>query len=99
MLALSTARLMAGVKGMYRVALSAALAVSLAACSLNTSAISTGFFDSSTTPSIGTAPIATGALGGEPTVDRPPPRAPIKTPKLHHQAPSRPVQKGAEGPP
>lgn len=78
---------------MYRVALSAALAVSLAACSLNTSAISTGFFDSSTTPSIGTAPIATGALGGEPTVYRPPPRAAIKTAKLDDMAPSGSFEK------
>ena len=82
---------------MYRVALSASLALALAACSLNTSAISTGFFDTSTTPSIGSVPISTGALGGEPAADRAPPRAAIKTAKLDDMAPSGSFETAPKG--
>jgi uncharacterized protein YkwD len=56
---------------MYRVALLAGLAMSMAACSLNSNSISSGFTESSSsTASIDSKRQATSALGGEPSVDR-----------------------------
>jgi uncharacterized protein YkwD len=57
---------------MYRVAISAALAVLLGACSLGSTSISSGFADSSDTPaSVRSSPaIESVALGGEPSTRR-----------------------------
>lgn len=56
---------------MYRVALSAAAATALAACSLGNQSVSTGFSDNSPTPSPSlTAPPRAKALGGDPAAPR-----------------------------
>jgi uncharacterized protein YkwD len=61
---------------MYRVAISAALAVLLGACSLGSTSISSGFADSSDTTSVRSAPaVESVALGGEPSTRRTDPRA------------------------
>lgn len=75
---------------MYRVALSAALAVSLSACSLSSSVISSGFADESpTTASIEPKqPSLSGALGGEPSASRTYRSAGLKVAKLEDKAPT-----------
>lgn len=62
-----SARLMAGVKVMYRVTLAAVLAVTVSACSLGTTSISSGFADpgSSTASLPARKGTPTGALGGD----------------------------------
>ncbi|MGZ5851435.1 MAG: CAP domain-containing protein [Hyphomicrobium sp.] len=80
---------------MYRVAISAALAVLLGACSLGSTSISSGFADSSDTTSVRSAPaVESVALGGEPSTRRADARAdttesiaPQRVAKLDDKAP------------
>lgn len=68
MVDIPTARTLAGVKRMYRVAIAAMLAVTLAGCSLGSSSVSSGFADSSdsSTSSIASKKSnPSGAFGGD----------------------------------
>lgn len=80
---------------MYRVALVVLVALSAAACSLNSSSISSGFSDSDpTTASIGAKPRAQSvALGGEPSVDR----AGTRLAHVDDKAPSGSYEKAPPG--
>lgn len=67
MLYLNTARLTAGVKGMYRVVLIGFTGLTLAGCALNSSAITSGFADNpSATASITKPKSQSSGLGGDP---------------------------------
>ena len=65
MVDIPTARTLAGVKRMYRVAIAAVLAVTLAGCSLDSSSVSSGFADSSTSSIASKRSNPSGAFGGD----------------------------------
>lgn len=64
-----TARRLAGVNGMYRVVILAVMAPALAACSLNSSSVSSGFTEASTA-SVSKKKSPSG-VGADPTISRP----------------------------
>jgi uncharacterized protein YkwD len=82
---------------MYRVALLAALAVLLQACSLDTTAISSGFVDTQPTASITSKGPSAGALGGDPAADRSSWAAGQKVAKLEDKAPMGSFEKAPTG--
>jgi uncharacterized protein YkwD len=80
---------------MYRVAISAALAVLLGACSLGSTSISSGFADSSDTTSVRSAPaVESVALGGEPSTES---IAPQRVAKLDDKAPMGSFERAPAG--
>jgi uncharacterized protein YkwD len=83
---------------MYRVALSAALAVTLGACSLNTASLSSGFAEAPATASIDAKPpTLSGTLGGEPAAARPSKGGGEKVAKLSDKAPVGSFEKAPAG--
>ncbi len=87
-----------GVRGMYRVALCAALGASLAACSLSASTITAGFTDSSTeTASLSTRSTPSLALGAEPSATARPSSDGTRLAKLDDKAPPGTFEKAPHG--
>ena len=87
-----TARLLAGVRLMYRVTLCAALAFSLAACSLNSSSVSTGLYSDTETRALpDKKPGKSLALGGEPATSR------VQTASLTDKAPRGSFENASKG--
>jgi uncharacterized protein YkwD len=87
---------------MYRVGISAALVVLLAACSLDSSSISSGFADSSgTSSSVRSSPaVESVALGGEPSTSRADTTeaiAPTRVAKLDDKAPMGSFERAPAG--
>ncbi|MBZ0208089.1 MAG: CAP domain-containing protein, partial [Hyphomicrobium sp.] len=84
---------------MYRVALCATAAVALAACSLGSGTISSGYNEPDTTASITSSPRAESvALGGEPSAERKAPAvAGQQYAKLDDQAPRGSYEKAPTG--
>ncbi len=87
---------------MYRVAISAALVVLLAACSLDSGSISSGFAESSsTTSSVRSTPaVESVALGGEPSTSRADTAeavAPTRVAKLDDKAPMGSFERAPAG--
>ncbi len=83
---------------MYRVALCATAAVLLAACSLGSGTISSGYNEPDTTASITSQPRAESvALGGEPAARRAPAVAGQQYAKLDDQAPTGTYEKAPTG--
>lgn len=83
---------------MYRVALVALAAALLAACSLNSTSISSGFTDPPSTASISAKkPAPSVALGGEPSADRNSWAAGQKVAKLNDKAPAGSYEKAPQG--
>lgn len=95
MLEKCSARLLAGVKVMYRVTLAAILAVTVSACSLGTTSLSTGFADSGSTTSAIPARKSgsTGALGGDVNA----PRSGQKVASLGDKAPAGSYESAPKG--
>jgi uncharacterized protein YkwD len=82
---------------MYRVALSAALAVTLGACSLNTASITSGFAEDPPTASVDSAPLSLGsALAGESSV-KPAKSGSEKVAALADKAPAGSFEKAPAG--
>ena len=74
---------------MYRVALTAGLAIALSGCSLGSSSLSSGFAEQETTSSLSPPPLKSVGLGGDPAA----PRSKVQVAKLDDKAPSGTYEK------
>jgi uncharacterized protein YkwD len=78
---------------MYRVALTAGLAIALSGCSLGSSSLSSGFAEQETTSSLSPPPLKSVGLGGDPAA----PRSKVQVAKLDDKAPTGTYEKAAPG--
>ena len=94
MMPVSTAQRVLGVAVMFRVALTAGLAVAIAGCSLGSSSISSGFDETpkSTSSLASKSGIISAGLGGEPSASRN-----IQLAKLDDKAPNGTFEKAPAG--